>query len=702
MNKNICTLRLKQISLEHGNESWVNAVNADGETPLHIAAKIRNLGLLRSMLPHCTNIEAIDKLGNTVAHLLVDHRAERFEELTIQRIELLHVLISMGMNINRPNNSGWTLVHFAAKHCNVNMLKFLEKNKATFDLHTRNDGTALLIACKYKGKNVEETRTIDFLINLVSNVNATDEDGYSALHYAVEKCSSSSVMNLLEHGAEVNLRTEEHKLTPLHFAVKRKSNLSTVKMLLEAGAIVECPSDEELTPLHISILEGSSDVVRYLIDNDADVNRLDEHLQFAPLHLAIHQRREDFIELLASKGANVNTSGKDGLTPLHLATILECVKSTRSLILLGADINCRYNNQSVHEAPVKNKKRDQESSSLISKLIGYPMNDVQNFEMRIDVLLRYEANPNALTSSGWNLLHYIARLGRNTRDFMEILYEHASNSEPISGITPLHIASANNFQSIVDVLMNAGADVNAKIQYDQMPMHLALRSNHTEILKILIKRGADVNCKDTRAQLTPLQLALSENHEDAAVILIDAGADVNDTSDGKSLIHLALKTNSTKVLKALIARGVNVDCREARLQLTPLHLALLRNQGNAIEILTNAGADVNALTPNGLRPIHLALLPNGTDILKLLLDKGAYVDGKDVQLQLTPLHLALYKKYRDAAVILINAGADVNACTLDGKSSLGLALELKFLDVARLLIERGARLNNKERRDYVF
>jgi ankyrin repeat protein len=76
------------------------------------------------------------------------------------------------------------------------------------------------------------------------------------------------------------------------------------------------------------------------------------------------------------------------------------------------------------------------------------------------------------------------------------------------GWTPLHVASRRNRIEIAKLLIDRGADVEAKVD-GWTPLHLASRWNCIETAKLLLERGADVEAKDDCGQ-TPLHLAQSD------------------------------------------------------------------------------------------------------------------------------------------------------------------------------------------------
>ncbi|MGB6340817.1 MAG: ankyrin repeat domain-containing protein [Candidatus Aminicenantaceae bacterium] len=90
-------------------------------------------------------------------------------------------------------------------------------------------------------------------------------------------------------------------------------------------------------------------------------------------------------------------------------------------------------------------------------------------------------------------------------------------------ITPLHAAAGKGNIEVAEVLIRNGAELEARLSQNQnTPLHLAVRNNHKAAVALLIDKGADVNAKSKRGE-TPLDLAISNGHKELAEILSKHG-----------------------------------------------------------------------------------------------------------------------------------------------------------------------------------
>lgn len=147
----------------------------------------------------------------------------------------------------------------------------------------------------------------------------------------------------------------------------------------------------------------------------------------------------------------------------------------------------------------------------------------------------------------------------------EVVREHIAR-DPLSihqrgwiGDVPLHWSSHNGYVEIVEMLLDAGADIEAdEINcYGGKPLHWA-SEHETEVVKVLLERGANVNAtNDLKTSnyygITPLMMNVLMKDDCANVtkLLLDAGADTTVKHQGKSLIEWATEKGNTNILSVL-------------------------------------------------------------------------------------------------------------------------------------------------------
>lgn len=124
--------------------------------------------------------------------------------------------------------------------------------------------------------------------------------------------------------------------------------------------------------------------------------------------------------------------------------------------------------------------------------------------------------------------------------------------------TPLGLAIEYKLISIVKVLIEYGADVDAYIG-DWPPIMFACENDNAEMVKVLIDAGANINARD-KLGWTPLLKAKSF---EVTKLLVEAGADINATNfRGKTALMLAANAGHAKSAELFLRSGADVSIRD--------------------------------------------------------------------------------------------------------------------------------------------
>ncbi|CAL4060891.1 unnamed protein product, partial [Meganyctiphanes norvegica] len=100
------------------------------------------------------------------------------------------------------------------------------------------------------------------------------------------------------------------------------------------------------------------------------------------------------------------------------------------------------------------------------------------------------------------------------------------SNDDISGVTPLYMACHWGHSTIVEMLVNANADVNMANDYGETPLSVASSIGDSTIVEMLLNANADVNIAQDDG-FTPLQTACSFGHSTIVEMLVKSNADVN-------------------------------------------------------------------------------------------------------------------------------------------------------------------------------
>jgi len=148
-----------------------------------------------------------------------------------------------------------------------------------------------------------------------SKLNATDEDKYTALHWACMRAHWDVAEYLIEKGAEVNALGGDGG-SVLNWAVHH-DNVDFVKLMLEKGAKLNVQNQWGMTELHTAIWRGNIHVVEYLLDHGSDP-MIKTKEGWTAMHYACRSGHDNVIELLRKRGFSFTVRDNQGRVPSHL------------------------------------------------------------------------------------------------------------------------------------------------------------------------------------------------------------------------------------------------------------------------------------------------------------------------------------------------------------------------------------------------
>lgn len=162
---------------------------------------------------------------------------------------------------------------------------------------------------------------IETLITMGADINWQDEDGWTALNYAISFDKEDICKILIDAGADPNSRDIDNK-TPVHYAAKTwKPNNKILLLLLDAGGEVNVrDKDWGWTPLMYALHQNNISLFELLLKAGADPN-IQSNNGNTSLHWAVlfNYKSPDIIKELLDAGADPMIRNSESETPIHLA-----------------------------------------------------------------------------------------------------------------------------------------------------------------------------------------------------------------------------------------------------------------------------------------------------------------------------------------------------------------------------------------------
>ncbi|WP_028329854.1 ankyrin repeat domain-containing protein [Brachyspira alvinipulli] len=276
----------------------INERDIDGWTSLYHAANSKSIEAYNLLirLGADTNIGDNDNvLPSTVLERKIEHENNQFREIDnnllkaieTNGIKTMRNLIRAGANVNTKDGYGLSALHFAIKNNNLDAVKILLGNRNInleaelpegYFTHLVNEqadaiyigrATPLLYAIL---KSNGDSRIVNMLIKKGANVNARDEESWSAFLYAAAFGNPDILGSLYYKNRKlINTKTKDNA-TALHMAVVY-DNLENIKYLVEKLNInIDAQDDDGWTALYYAAINNKKDAYKLLLKLGADKN----------------------------------------------------------------------------------------------------------------------------------------------------------------------------------------------------------------------------------------------------------------------------------------------------------------------------------------------------------------------------------------------------------------------------------------------
>jgi ankyrin repeat protein len=391
-----------------------------------------------------------------------------------------------------------------------------------------------------------------------SSVNAKDKEGRTPLHHAVLWGHYEAARSLLALRADPCV-CDALMRTPLHYAASR-GEVELVDLLFRKGsaaidlvdgsglvaltaalvkghaaAAQRIAAERQfeayaLTPLQAAAQAGNVQAVSALLAARARVHETGDSSNKTPLALAAAGGHGEVVEMLLRAGAEVNRPTKEPEEkPLHCAAAGGHVGVVQRLIAAGADVSKKVENHPwayYHGLPV---------GPLAAAALGGHVEVVRVLlAAGVSLEIRDADTEEALAQGRSPRLDYCGTLlhcAVKHRKFpvLQVLLDAGADvdSRDRVGNTALHRAALGEGRGSLDavkLLIEAGADVNAVGLGQNTPLHVAVRSGNPAVVRALLEAGADVAVVDNYGR-SPLAAAVSANRSRAAAEVLVACAE---------------------------------------------------------------------------------------------------------------------------------------------------------------------------------
>ncbi|KAF8251592.1 ankyrin [Wilcoxina mikolae CBS 423.85] len=425
------------------------------------------------------------------------------------------------------------------------------------------------------------------------------ELGRTPLHWSTWRDSRESIKTLLSAAVKADVEARDDSgHTALHYAAM-KGRTEIAEMLIASGATVD------VAALYMACENGHEATVRLLLEKGADIHGTGRHHSNV-LEAAAYSGCEVTVRLLLKKGAGKYYED-------CIKTVAERKHGVEARILLE---NSAYvDNPGIQYANALQTTAQKMDKSAIQLLLKHSAHidasgvhyenalrqTAQNEnEGAFSLLLECGAHVNASDTRYGNALLDAARSGR--KNTVQLLLEKGANvhvKDRLS-ITPLHFAAMYGHETTVELLLQNLANIQAEDAKCNTPLHLAAERGHDATVKMLLKKSANIEARNWNLY-TPLHLAVQKEQLTTVQLLLEHGVNIEaQDDDSRTPLHLAVQKEQLTTVQLLLEHGANITAQDNHNR-TPLDLAKDCGCMDIANLLRNYAAK-SAQTPNSGDP----------------------------------------------------------------------------------------------------
>lgn len=313
-------------------------------TPLHIACANNNFEMIKLLVEHGANVNAVDDKNRTPlyftllhqtydinivkylvengadvniqSNIMVDSKACKYQTILFlaigQSLECVKYLVEHGANVNAVTYSNANLLmNCILFQYDINIIKYLIEND--ININEADDSFGLPIYAALYRKNLEIIKLlVDNGANVLQCCKNTMCTGMSALYVACIYNYTDAFLYMVKYGNDI---TSHSIMEQINVLFKNEWMLQESTMLIAA-----CKNN-------------NFKIVEWLVEHNADIN-LKNNLQCNALYYAVYTRNLELVKYLVENGADVNTRTTkyyldDKVVRSNTYSLLECILNTQ-------------------------------------------------------------------------------------------------------------------------------------------------------------------------------------------------------------------------------------------------------------------------------------------------------------------------------------------------------------------------------------
>ncbi len=375
-----------------------------------------------------------DKVNDYIKNNKIDKDDEEqilFNTAAFGKIETLKFLKEKGIDFEKKDGNGNTLLTTAAKYGNLEVVEFLLESGIDIESQDSECKTALMVAAENN-----QSEVVDYFIKKGAKLWYEDRDKF--IQDVLAEAGKSGNVEMMKLIVANGYSLSSGNIGLVMDGVATNDNVDALKYLLGKGVDTDTKHNGD-TPLEIASYFGNTEIVKCLVENGASINGEGSNSEVGPLANASQGGNTDIVKYLIEKGANVNSTvsyqdGTKGDVPLTGAIRKGYYDIVKLLLENKVNINDIE----------KNDTHNDDTPITLAAFYGS-----RNI---LEYLVPKVENINYQNSKGQTALMIAANSGREENVKILLKYNADATLKDNDGKTALDIAKAKKYDGIIKLL----------------------------------------------------------------------------------------------------------------------------------------------------------------------------------------------------------------------------------------------------------
>ena len=565
------------------------------------------------------------------------------------------------------------------------------------------------------------------------SITQKDRGGRTPLHVAVSCRRPELIKLFLENGADVSSMDNLLRLSPVQYAI-RMDDWEMLSLLMEKrpdireqvlnGTNRDC-ADNIACALRAAAQYGHNDLLKYLISERSSVNMALPRDNSTVLHVAARSQQTETVKTLLLLGASIDCQDESGKTPLHVSVetanleVIKCLVEHQETVQRETELQHVVNpertlkiwnflnipdikgNTPMHLGVVAG------NTNIVSYLMGVGSDkNVCNLGGEYPLTLATGSGKNDIVGLLLNDVSGVqceaAKIGALTAAIVAGQVDTTAvllrSGTPVNGggnENPMHIASRMGHKEIVGLLMQYGASLTSRTDSGNTAMHLASENGHLSLVKYLVEEGGEYLNILNYENETPLLLAARNGKDSLITYFAGNGCNINAPSaNGATCLHVACENGHYTTVECLLKHRADVNALNFADQ-TPLHIASSRGQTKIVELLLLQNAKLSLRDKDGITVLLAASINGHQDTVRFIVQHGGNIEDTDGKGN-TIAHFAVANENYDILNFLWQKNVSLDVQNSDRDSPLLKAVREGRNRMVQYLVDRNCDMNTQD------